>query len=67
MTEVKPVLSHNQPYYYPGEKTKSPEVNNSFQGKEWGQVNSAVGGRTANYEEFAFGLGIIRNYFNSFF
>lgn len=68
ITSIKRLLvSLNQPYNYPGEKAEHPERSSALCGKEWGGVNSEVGGRTANYEELAFGLGIVRNYFNSFF
>ena len=67
MPDIAPLTSnaHNQNCIF--DKVKLPERSDALRGKNWGRKNLEVGGRTANYEELAFGLGIIKNYFSSCF
>ena len=73
MTDISPIVSPNQNYQWsadradPTDKTKWTERSNALCGEEWGLRNAKVGGETANGMELNFLIGIVRNYFNSFF
>ncbi|OGI10606.1 MAG: hypothetical protein A3F80_04370 [Candidatus Melainabacteria bacterium RIFCSPLOWO2_12_FULL_35_11] len=62
---IKSLTSLNQNCRF--DRVKSPEESYAFSGEAWAKKNAEVGGKTANWLKASFGLGIIRNYFNSFF
>ena len=62
---IKSLVSINQNRRF--DRVKSPEESFAFSGETWAKKNAEVGGKTARYLELSFGLGIIKNYFNSFF